>query len=119
MSKSLKNIGVKPYSWWVSFLNNDKKYKQLSYNTYVILINNIVHIYYWNTAIIKINKKDEYEYNTKGYQTLTTKKKMNLLGPLNIFQKDYEWYFHNQNNCLFIFKEGMIVTLDKNILKYE
>jgi hypothetical protein len=44
-----------------------------------------------NTEIVTI-AADRIWFNTGGWNTVTTKARMNEFSPLNIRQKDYQWY---------------------------
>jgi len=57
-------------------------------------------VIYTNTAIVKFNG-DNIILNSGGYETVTTKRKMNQASnqfnlPYGVFQKDFKWYVDTQ-----------------------
>lgn len=49
-------------------------------------------IQYHSTIILLINRDGSYEYHNGGWDTITTKQRMNEYGPLSIFSIKGEWF---------------------------
>jgi hypothetical protein len=58
-------------------------------------------------------------YDSRGYQTVTTKERMNHYGAdgWTVYQKDYSWYMAYVGNTKGAFKDGCIV--DGNVLTVD
>lgn len=80
---------------------NKAKGKPIERNTRVILQrsdDNGVPVYgieYHETTIIEIYIDGKYIYDTGGWQTISTKKRMNEYGPITIYQREGIWYARN------------------------
>lgn len=103
-----KEIGLRSYRWWVDYLG-EKKERRVNHNTKVSLSweDNII-ISLHGTDILVISPLDRYMYNTGGFSTLTTKRRMNELGPLTIAQHNWNWLC-NKNHQWGEYRDGIIV----------
>jgi hypothetical protein len=70
--------------------------KKLANNTYLMKSDCFV-IQLHNTNIIKIYPNDIYELNTEGWQTVTTKDRLNEFSPADIYQKRGVWFVKDNN----------------------
>jgi hypothetical protein len=93
-----KDIGVKSYIWWYQFLGG-KNRRTINHNTYVRYDSNQnIDIILHNTPILTINPSNYFIYNTAGWRSVTTKRRLNELGPLALYQRDYCWYIRRMDN---------------------
>ena len=61
-----------------------------------------VIVTYVNTQIVRVNKDDTITLNTGGYETVTTKRKMNQASAqfglgYSVSQRDFQWYVTKPN----------------------
>jgi len=52
-------------------------------------------IQYWNTYVVMIHEDGTYTLDSGGWQTITTKKRINEYAPVYVFQKNYEWFLED------------------------
>lgn len=79
--------------------------KKLANNTYLHKLNeNEIAVRFHATNIIVIHKDDSCNLNTGGWQTSTTKNRLNEFSPANIFQKNGVWYLATDGSS---FYDGM------------
>jgi len=48
---------------------------------------------YHNTNVVTIHADGTYTIDNGGFRTNSTKERINLYSPVNIYRKDFEWYF--------------------------
>ena len=86
------------------------KRRKVGNNTYAeILHDNSVGIMLHSTYVVKIHPDNTYTLQTGGWQTLTTKDRINQYSPVRVYQRKYEW-FVKINNKEYPFMEGMVVS---------
>lgn len=73
----------------MKFRNGIKKLKS---NTYLIKRGENFAVRYHNTDILTICPTGEYILDNGGWQTVTTKARLNDFGPVRIYQKKDVWY---------------------------
>jgi hypothetical protein len=84
--------------------------RKVGNNTYAeILHDGTVAIKLHNTYVVKINPNGTYTLNSGGWQTVTTKDRINQYSPRYVFQKNYEW-FVKINDKTYPFMDGMVVS---------
>lgn len=84
--------------------------RKVGNNTYAeILHDNSVGIMLHSTYVVKIHPDDTYTLQTGGWQTVTTKDRINQYSPVRVYQRKYEW-FVNINGKEYPFMEGMVVS---------
>lgn len=84
--------------------------RKVGNNTYAeILHDNSVGIMLHSTYVVKIHPDNTYTLQTGGWQTLTTKDRINQYSPVRVYQRNYEW-FVKINDKEFPFMEGMVVA---------
>jgi hypothetical protein len=84
--------------------------RKVGNNTYAeILHDGTVAIKLHNTYVVKINPNGTYTLNSGGWQTVTTKDRINKYSPRYVFQKNYEW-FVKINDKTYPFIDGMVVS---------
>jgi hypothetical protein len=83
--------------------------RKVGNNTYAeILHDNSVGIMLHSTYVVKIHPDDTYTLQTGGWQTSTTKDRINQYSPVRVYQRKYEWYV-TINGKEYPFMEGMVV----------
>ena len=84
--------------------------RKVGNNTYAeILHDNSVGIMLHSTYVVKIHPDDTYTLQTGGWQTVTTKDRINQYSPVRVYQRKYEW-FVKLNGKEYPFMEGMVVS---------
>lgn len=83
--------------------------RKVGNNTYAeILQNNSVAITLHSTDVVTIHEDNTYTLRSGGWQTVTTKDRINQYSPVRVYQRKYEW-FVKINGKEFPFMEGMVV----------
>lgn len=83
--------------------------RKVGNNTYAeILHDNSVGIMLHSTYVVKIHEDNTYTLQTGGWQTVTTKDRINQYSPVRVYQRNYEW-FVKINGKEYPFMEGMVV----------
>lgn len=84
--------------------------RKVGNNTYAeILHDNSVGIMLHSTYVVKIHPDNTYTLQSGGWQTVTTKDRINQYSPVRVYQRKYEW-FVKINGKEYPFMEGMIVS---------
>jgi len=72
---------------------------------------------YHATNVVVIEEGDIYTLNTGGWQTVTTKERINAFGPVRIWQEQFVWYVQPANRDHRIpFEDGMRFDAAGNLL---
>lgn len=79
------------YQGWIDWMARHPRKHNIGRNTTVRRDGDAVVIRYHSTDIVTF-RPDRVDYNTGGWETVTTKGRMNDLGPLHINQEDGTWY---------------------------
>jgi hypothetical protein len=83
--------------------------RKVGNNTYAeILSDGSVGIMLHSTYVVKIHEGDLYTLNSGGWQTVTTKDRINQYSPKRVYQRDYQWYVR-MNDKEYPFMDGMVV----------
>lgn len=83
--------------------------RKIGNNTYAEILNDgTVAIKLHNTYVVKINPNGTYTLNSGGWQTVTTKDRINQYSPKKVYQRNFEW-FVDINGKQFPFMDGMVV----------
>lgn len=83
--------------------------RKVGNNTYAeILHDGSVGIMLHSTYVVKIHEDNTYTLNSGGWQTLTTKDRINQYSPRYVYQKNFEW-FVKINDKSYPFMDGMVV----------
>ena len=86
------------------------KRRKVGNNTYAeILADNSVAITLHSTDVVTIHEDGAYTLRTGGWQTVTTKDRINQYSPVRVYQRQYEW-FVKINGKEYPFMEGMVVS---------
>lgn len=84
--------------------------RKVGNNTYAeILHDNSVGIMLHSTYVVKIHPDNTYTLQTGGWQTVTTKDRINQYSPVRVYQRNYEW-FVKINGRELPFMDGMVVS---------
>lgn len=84
--------------------------RKVGNNTYAeILHDNSVGIMLHSTYVVKIHEDNTYTLQSGGWQTVTTKDRINQYSPVRVYQRNYEW-FVKLNGKEYPFMEGMVVS---------
>ena len=87
----------------------NKASRKIGNNTYAeILHDDTVAIKLHSTYVVKINPNGTYTLNSGGWQTLTTKDRINQYNPVRVYQRKFEW-FVKINGKEYPFMDGMVV----------
>jgi len=97
------------HKWWSEYIG-DKLFVNLSSNTQVCKRNKgLVEFYLHNHCIIKLSWQNYWWLSSCGWETSLTKKRLNQLGPINIYQKDWQWMYTDDMGITNTFTDGIIV----------
>lgn len=84
--------------------------RKVGNNTYAeILSDGSVGIRLHSTYVVKIHEDGTYTLNSGGWQTNTTKDRINTYSPVRVYQHKFEWYVR-LNNKEYPFIDGMVVS---------
>lgn len=84
--------------------------RKVGNNTYAeILHDGSVGIMLHSTYVVKIHEDGTFTLNSGGWQTLTTKDRINQYSPKRVYQKDFTWYVR-MNGKDYPFIDGMVVS---------
>lgn len=100
------------YSEAVSMVRGKRnaKRRKVGNNTYAeILSDNSVAITLHSTDVVTIHEDGTYTLRCGGWQTVTTKDRINQYSPVRVYQRNYEW-FVRINGREMPFMEGMVVS---------
>ncbi len=75
---------------------NKVKGKPIGRNTRIVEANGSYGIKLHNTIVLTIRRDGTYTYNTGGWYTVTTKKRMNDYGPARIHQHKHQWFINGE-----------------------
>lgn len=88
----------------------NKDSRKIGNNTYAeILSDDTVGIKLHSTYVVKIRADGTYTLNSGGWQTVTTKDRINQYSPVRVYQRDYTWYV-TINGKEMPYMDGMVVS---------
>jgi hypothetical protein len=83
--------------------------RKVGNNTYAEILNdNTVAIKLHSTYVVKIKDDNTYTLNSGGWQTVTTKDRINQYSPVKVYQRQFEW-FVTINGKEYPFIDNMVV----------
>ena len=100
------------YNEAVSLVRGKRKAikRKIGNNTYAFLKDdNSVEIVLHNTPVVTIREDGTYTLRTGGWNTVTTKDRINLYSPVKVYQRKFNWYV-TINGKEYDFMEGMVVS---------
>ena len=76
-------------------------------------IDDVIKVYYHDTPIVQIHTDGNIILDNGGYETSTTKRRMNQVSELynlnfKVWQHNYEWYVENTNGNVQQFKSNRL-----------
>lgn len=87
----------------------NKDSRKIGNNTYAHILNDsTVAIRLHGTDVVSIHPDNTVTLQTGGWQTSTTKDRINQYSPVKVYQRKYEWYV-TINGKEYPFMEGMVV----------
>jgi hypothetical protein len=94
---------------------------RISGNTRIVNNGSTVSIRYHYTDIVKVNRDEmTIELNSNGWETVTTKAKMNLFLAnvgCSIFQQKFQWYLRDASGATHEYHDGMKLNSDGIVLE--
>lgn len=89
-----------------------KKQEKLENNTYLVKVDDdTLGVKLHNTIVVYIYKSGIYQYDTGGWQTNTTKDRINRYGPASVFSDNGIWHVGNG-----IYEDGVRLDSKGNVL---
>ncbi|MFM7980647.1 MAG: hypothetical protein ACKPKO_15140, partial [Candidatus Fonsibacter sp.] len=84
--------------------------RKIGNNTYAsILPDGSVGITLHSTIVVRIHEDGSYTLSNGGWQTITTKDRINKYCPYYVFQKNYEWFVKLPDGTV-PFYSGMVIS---------
>lgn len=94
------------------FASARKGYKPLENNTKLVKVDdNTFGVKLHATNVVLIHRDGTYTLNTGGWQTVTTKDRLNKYSPASVYQKNRLWYVADGHR----FAEGMKIDAHGNL----
>lgn len=76
-------------------------------NTRLVRIDDdTIGVLYHHTVIVYYHRSGLMMLNTNGWHTISTKQRLNHFAPVYVYQRDYDWYFGNNND----YEDGLIIN---------
>jgi hypothetical protein len=83
--------------------------KKLGNNTYLVRIDSeTIGVKLHNTIVVTIHQDGTYTLDSGGWQTVTTKQRINEYCPVRVNQRKHQWYVGDED---IPFKDGIRVTV--------
>ena len=83
--------------------------RKVGNNTYAeILHDGSVGITLHSTIVVRIHEDGTYTLSNGGWQTATTKDRINQYSPYKVYQRNHTWYVH-KGEKVFPFYSGMVI----------
>ena len=83
--------------------------RKVGNNTYAeILPDGSIGIMLHSTYVVKIHADGTYTLSNGGWQTPTTKDRINQYSPYKVYQRNHTWYVH-KGEQVFPFLSGMVI----------
>lgn len=85
----------------------NRQTKKIKNNTYLVKIDEeTIGVKLHATIVVKIHKNGAYTLNSDGWQTVTTKQRINEYCPIQVYQKRFRWYVGTEEHPFF---DGIVV----------
>jgi hypothetical protein len=72
----------------------------------------VLDVRFHSTVILSFRPDGSVVVNTGGWQTVTTKARLNALLPCRFFAKAYQWYVQPGGRIIYGYRDAEIVTVD-------
>ena len=83
--------------------------RKIGNNTLLVRVDeDTIAVRLYRTNVVTMKRNGQYILNSGGFQTVTTKARINEYGPVLVYQKDFQWYI-KQGEYFFQFVDGMVV----------
>lgn len=87
--------------------------KKLENNTYLVRVDaDTLGVKLHNTVVVYIRRDGQYQLNSGGWRTSTTKDRINRYGPANVYQANNIWYIGDG----LVFEDNVTVSGDGKVL---
>lgn len=121
MYKMSRNVNYfETYKYWDVVLNECKGYlKRLSPNTVIrkdMSSGNIL-LQLHGYSIVEQTSNNNFILQDAGWQTHTTKKRLNQFSPATIYQKNFIWIVSDPINGDTSFDEGVVVNMRGEVIR--
>lgn len=74
----------------------NRKERKIGNNTYAYIeYDGSVSIALHGTVVVRLFENGLVQLNSGGWRTHTTKKRINQYSPVNVYQKNYEWFLRD------------------------
>ena len=99
------------YQYLLDILGNSET-KKLAHNTYIVKRENCVAVTYHGNTIILVNPDNSAIIRNAGYETVTTKARLNQFTPngVTIWQNDWTWYIQDSMGVVETFDNGKYIN---------
>ena len=97
---------------------NGRAERKLAHNTYLVDLREFdgcIGVKYHNTYIVKFYL-DHAVLNTNGWDTYTTKERLNIFSPVWVYQKDWDWFVTDSQGNDHEYCDGMKVSYAGEVL---
>lgn len=106
-----------PYVYWCNIFKDNETSKKIGHNTWVRYNNGLIEFIYWSTIILTLDRHNYWTYNTGGWETFTTKRRFNVLGPAYIYQRDGLWFFEDHSHNRWKYYDNMVLNMKGEPIK--
>lgn len=97
------------WQWWVDYID-DRNRVTLSPNTFVEKgCDGLIYFHLHGYNIMTLSNLNRWQISSCGWETHTTKKRINQLSPIHVYQRDWQWYYDDENNIRQEFHDDIIV----------
>lgn len=92
--------------------------KKVANNTFLVRVDkNTIVVRHMQTDVVTINRDGTYILNNGGWQTLTSKDRINTYGPVSVAQKKGNWFVFDKEGNAIPFVNGMKVRFNGEVIK--
>ena len=99
------------YSSWCQSFKSGQDVRKIGHNTWARYGYKVIEFIYHHSVILKVDHLNHWHYNTHGWETYTTKRRYNVLGPAYVWQKDGLWFFNDTVGHTWKYKDGMVLNV--------
>jgi hypothetical protein len=102
MTKTRRKYTVNDFAYYAGMLAGPprRERRKLAHNTYVYWANEwVIVVQYHDTDIIRLNHRGRVIVNTGGWDTITTRDRINAFSNLDIRVEDGQWYIGRDSRC--------------------
>lgn len=97
------------WQWWVDYIG-DKNRVTLNPNTFVEKDGQgLIYFHLHGYNIMTLSSLDRWQISSCGYETHTTKKRINQLSPMSLYQRNWVWLYKDENGVTQEFVDDIII----------